>query len=210
MIRPAPALAALAAMLAGSFVTGYVTVSGTAHPNPIRLEDGVPVGVLDSPGGAVSAAENYLAAEDGALLSPDQLRAVVKADWAPRAQPVELAQPFPVASLRSTPQQLGDGRLTGAVAATKLLSFDGRSAQVAVWHELTTWSSSVLPTQHWLLDSVTLAWQDGRWLVTSRSSAPDGSTPVPAWTSGGPADRTSEAFDSRLAGMTAPYYGALP
>ena len=61
------------------------------------------------------------------------------------------------------------------------------------------------------LDTVTLVWDDGRWLVASRTSAPDSKTPVPAWTSGTPRDSTSEAFDTRLAGMSAPYYrGVTP
>lgn len=210
MRRPAIGLAALAAILGGAFVAGYSSELSTANPNPIRLEHGVPVGVLDTPAGAVSAADNYLAAEDDALLTPGVLRQLVDTDWTSAGRGVELAHPLPNAALRTTPQELGDTHLAAAVAASRLESFSGQNARVGVWHEVTTWSSSVPPTQHWLLDRVTLVWENGRWLIASRASAPDATTPVPAWTNGGPADRTSEAFDSVLAGMRVPYYGALP
>jgi len=209
MTRPALAIGA-AVLVAGAFTAGLATRAHTAHPDPVRLDRGVPIGVLHTPDGAVAAADNYLAAEDGALLSPDQLRQVIATDWTPRERQVELSQPLPTATLKTTPQQLGDTRLTAVVAANKLESFSSNRAQVGVWHELTTWSSTRPPAQHWMLDTVTLVWQDGRWLTTSRVTAPDADTPVPAWTNGGPSDRTSQAWDEQLAGMTAPYYGALP
>jgi hypothetical protein len=193
---------------AGGVALGYETSAKPTRPNPIRLRDGVPVGVLDTPDGALAAADNYVASEDNALLSPDSLRRVVNAVWAPAERSVELAQPFPAAALAGKPGTFSGLKLTAAVAADKLEAFTPRTAQVGVWHELTIWSPSVEPTQRWSDDTLTLVWDSGRWLIASRSAVPDAVTPVPAWTSGAPADRTSQAFDARLAGMSAPFYGA--
>jgi hypothetical protein len=193
----------------GAWALGYQTAPTVARPNPIRLERGVPVGVVDTPVGAIAAAENYLASEDDALLSRGQIRQVVDTLWAPDERDVELAQPFPAAALAGKPTTFPGLELSAAVAGAKLGSYTPRSAQVLVWHEITLWSPSVVPTQRWSLDTVTLVWDSGRWLVASRTAAPDSETPVPAWTSGTPQDTTSEAFDTRLAGMSAPYYRGL-
>jgi hypothetical protein len=192
---------------AGAFVIGYESVPRTSHPNPIRLEGGVPVGVLDTPAGAVAAADNYLSAEDDALVSAGDLRRVLDAAWTPAARAVEFAQPFPAAALAGKPATFPDLELTAAVAGDRLESYTAGAARIGVWHEVTIWSRAVSPAQRWTLDTVTLVWQASQWMVASHSSAPQAQTPVPAWTSGGPDDRTSEAFDTRLAGMSAPYYG---
>jgi hypothetical protein len=204
-------VALLLVLTLGALALGYQTAPRIARPDPIRLVDGVPVGVADTPVGAVAAAENYLASEDDALLSRDEIRRVVDTVWAPDERVVELAQPFPAAALAGKPATFPRLELAAAVAGTKLESYAPQSAQVLVWHEITLWSASVVPTQRWSLDTVTLVWDGGRWLVASRTAAPDSETPVPAWTSGTPEDSTSQAFDSGLAGMSAPYYrGVTP
>jgi hypothetical protein len=198
-------------MAAGAFALGHTSTPRAGSPNLIRLEHGVPVGVLDTRAGALAAADNYLASEDEALLSADGTRRVVDAIWAPADRAVELVQPFPAAGLAGKPATFAGLKLTAAVAADKLESYTPQTAQIAVWHEITIWSPTVAPTQRWTLDTVTLVWDSGRWLVAQRSPAPDSKTPVPSWTSGGPPDRTSRAFDARLAGMSAPYYeGSQP
>jgi len=194
------------AVTAGALALGYETVPATNRPNAVRLEHGVPVGILDTAAGAVAAADNYVAAEDDALLSSNQIRGVVNTEWARRERPVELAQPFLAAALAGTPATLDGLKLTAAIAADKLEAYSPQTAQVRVWSEITVWSSAVAPTQRWTLDTVTLAWESGRWLVTSRLAAPDSATPVPAWTSGHIQDRVSATFDARLADMSAPYY----
>jgi hypothetical protein len=198
---------ALVLIAGGAMTFGYETAARAVRPNPIRLEHGVPVGVLDTPAGAVAAADNYVASEDDALLSSDELRRVVNTVWAPQERQVELAQPFPAAALAGKPTSFAGLSLTAAVAADRLESFTRQGAEIGVWEEITVWSPTVVPTQRWTLDTVTLAWGSGRWLVTTRSASPDSATPVPAWTSGTAQDRTSQAFDTRLAGMSAPYYG---
>jgi hypothetical protein len=202
-------VAALLVVTAGALALGYRTAPRSSRPNPIRLVDGVPVGVIDTPVGAIAAAENYLASEDDALLSSNEIRRVVDTVWAPAERGVELAQPFPAAALAGRAATFPGLRLAAAVAGAKLESYAPQSAQVLVWHEITVWSASVAPTQRWSLDTVTLVWDGDRWLVASRAVAPDSETPVPAWTSGTRQDGTSEAFDTRLAGMSAPYYGGV-
>lgn len=207
MMRNVSLLAALLLITAGSLAFGYATMPRGTRPNSMRLDHGVPVGVLDTAAGAVAAADNYVASEDNALLSAGQLRRVVDTEWAPAERAVELAQPFPAATLAGKSATFAGLKLTAAVAADKLEAYSPRRAQVGVWSEITTWSPTVLPTQRWALDTVTLVWDSGRWLVASRSAAPDAATPAPAWTSGGMQDRATAAFDTRLAGMSAPYYG---
>jgi hypothetical protein len=204
-----PFVVAVGAVLvtASALAMGYRTTPKVTRPNPIRLEHGVPVGVLDTPAGAVAAADNDVASEDDALLSPDEIRGVVDTEWAPQMRAVELTQPFLAAALASKPAAFAGVKLTAAVAADKLDAYSPQRAQVSVWSEITIWSSTVAPTQRWALDTVTLAWGSEQWLVTSRSAAPDSATPVPAWTSGGMQDRASTAFDTRLTDMAAPYYG---
>jgi hypothetical protein len=199
------ALAAVLAM-AGGLAVGSETKPRATLPDPIRLETGVPVGILDTESGAVAAADNYVASEDDALLSPAGIRRVVDTVWAPTDRAVELARPFPAAALAGKPATFAGLKLIAAVAADKLEAYTPRTAQVDVWEEIMAWSPTVEPTQRWTLDTVTLEWDSGRWLVASRAAAPDSATPVPAWTSGGGLDRTSRAFDARLVGMSAPYY----
>ena len=211
-MRVAPvAVGAVLVVAAGALMLGYQTAARVGRPNPIRLEAGVPVGVLDTPVGAIAAAENYLASEDDALLSRDEIRRVVDTAWAPAERDVELAQPFPAAALAGRPGTFPGLELSAAVAGAKLNSYMPQISQVVVWHEITLWSPSVPPTQRWSLDTLTLVWDSGRWLVASRTAAPDPETPVPAWTSGTADDSTRQAFNTRLAGMSAPYYtGVAP
>jgi hypothetical protein len=198
-------------MAAGAFALGYGSTPKAVRPNPTQLEHGMPVGVLDTRAGALAAADNYVASEDEATLSAAAIRRVVDTVWAPEDRAVELVQPFPAAALAGKPHTFARLKLTAAVAADKLESYAPQTARIGVWHEITIWSPTIVPTQRWILDTITLVWGSGRWLVASRSSAPDSETPVPSWTSGGPADRTSQAFDARLAGMSAPYYeGSQP
>ena len=208
-MRVLPVIGVMALLLtAVAFAAGCRSVPETAHRDPIRLENGVPVGVLDTPAGALAAADNYVSAEDDALLSGAAIRRVVDTLWVPRERAIELAQPFPAAAVAGRSAKFSGLKLMAAVAGHKLESYSANTAQAAVWHEITVWSSTLAPAQRWSLDTLTLVWDAGRWLVASRLSSPDSKTPVPAWTSGGPTDRTGQAFNSRLVDMSGPYYGA--
>jgi hypothetical protein len=197
-------------VLGAAVAGGLATAPVTTDPDPIMVRQGVPVGVERTPNGAIAAADNYVAAEDRALTSAAGMRAVVETDWVPSARRVELAQPYPAAAIAGKPLSFPGLRLAADVAADRLESYSSNTAQIGVWDEITVWSSTVAPTQHWELDTINLVWGAGQWQVASRLTAPDAQTPVPSWTSGGPADRTSAAFDSQLAGMATPYYGVAP
>jgi hypothetical protein len=209
VVRAVLAVGAVAALVAVG-AAGYGSAGSTPASNPLRLVSGIPVGVLDSPAGAVSAADNYLAAEDGALLDPALLRRVIATDWTVADRQSEASLTVPSAALRTTPGSLGDLHLTAAVAGDRLESYSPRAARVGVWHEVTFWSSSVAPAQHWSLDSVALVWRSGRWQVASRVVAPVAQTPVPGWVNAAPGERSSAALSAALSGMSAPYYGVLP
>ena len=160
-----PFVAAVGALVvtAGAFAVGHQTVPTATRPSAIRLVHGVPVGVLDTPAGAIAAADNYVASEDDALPPPPiETRAVVDIEWAPQERAVELAQPFPAAALAGKPATVAGLKLTALVAADKLESYSPQSAEVGVWSEITVWSPTVEPAQHWSLETVILAWESGR------------------------------------------------
>jgi hypothetical protein len=62
------------------------------------------------------------------------------------------------------------------------------------------------PRQSWNLVDTTLAWQAGQWVVVS-SSVESTPAPVPSVVVVNGANDRTRAFDQRLAGMTAPFYG---
>jgi hypothetical protein len=208
---PVAAALAVAALVVGAAgAAGLATPPAMPHPDPIVLHRAVPVGVQDTPAGAIAAADNYLAAEDRALLSRSLLRTLVDLDWSPSARAAEFARPLPAAALAGKPETFPGLELTAAIAADRLDAYTAGTAQVGVWHEITLWSPTIAPAQRWELDAVSLVWRSGQWQVATRVAAPDAQTPVPSWTGGDQQDRTSAAFDARLAGMSTPYYGGTP
>jgi hypothetical protein len=57
-------------------------------PGPTRTENGVPVGYAHTPDGAVAAATNFLAVQDGPLITrPDQYRSAIDTLAAPESPP---------------------------------------------------------------------------------------------------------------------------
>lgn len=213
-MRALALLGGAVALFVAAGTLGVTQATSPTHPNALRLERGVPVVVADTPQDAVAAADNYLAAEDQALLKPAKLRLVVDTDWAPQERQVELSQGLPWMALppRTTPSGAARGcggacRITGAVAANKLESFARGSAQVAVWHEIVLWGPAFEPSQYWMLDTLALVWDGRAWVVSSRVPATGSQTPVPEWTNGTAVDQTGLAWDQRLAGMTPPLYG---
>ena len=63
------------------------------------------------------------------------------------------------------------------------------------------------PRQGWNLVDTTLVWRRGRWLVLSMNTERT-PAPVPSVVFVDGPNNQSRVFDARLAGMTAPYYGA--
>jgi hypothetical protein len=182
---------------------------GGSAAGAIKLEGGVPVGVERTPTGALAAADNYLAASSQTLEhDPSSFGALVARVYAPASREQTLAQ---AQQLRlSDPVGMNNygegGRGLALVAARRLDSYTPTSATVTSWLAGFVWGPHVPPRQSWNLVDTTLTWSSGRWLVVSSQTDPT-PAPVPAIVYVDGRNAGVAAF-SRLAGMTAPFYGS--
>jgi hypothetical protein len=92
------------------------------------------------------------------------------------------------------------------VAARRLDSYTRNSATVTSWLAGFVWGPHLPPRQSWNLVDTTLTWSSGRWLVVSSQTDPT-PAPVPAIVYVEGRNDGAAAF-SRLAGMSAPFYGS--
>jgi hypothetical protein len=197
------ALVALSVVL---FVSGG---SGGAVPGAVRLIDGVPVAVEHSPAGALAAADNYVALSSQSVeQDPSSFDALVAQAYAPEVRARTLAQAQQL--LTGDAQNMGNYRQGGhgiaVIAARRLDSYTPASATVTSWLAGFVWGPRLAPRQTWNLIDTTLRWRQGRWLVLS-SDTDATPAPVPAIVYVNGANDRAPAF-ARLAGMTAPFYGA--
>lgn len=175
----------------------------------LRLVDGVPVGVRDTPAGALAAADEYVTLSSQTVeQSPARFAALVAQAYAPSLREQALRE---AAGLRSTDVlNMANYRAGGGgfafVAARRLDSFTPGEATVASWLGGVVWGPGVAPRQSWNLVDTKLVWRAGRWLVTN--SHMDGTpAPVPAVVYVHAGNDRSGAF-SRVTGMSPPSYGA--
>lgn len=190
------------AIVGGAFVGGRSTRPATVAPNPLAIVDGVPVGGLDAPGGALAAADNFVSTGVTASIEPGQLRQFVNAVVVPRARgsfivdnPAPGSGPPPGA------------RVTASVVAHRLVSYGAGDARVSMWVVAAYWGGGAVPTQYWSLVQLSLRWGGDRWRIVSGEDSLPG--PVPALIAGRIEDRAVEVWDQALAGMSAPYYGTV-
>jgi hypothetical protein len=175
----------------------------------IELEGGVPVGVKHTPGGALAAADDYLA-ESAQTLEQDpsafgQLVAKVYAPSA-RAQTLAAAQQLRLSDAAGMGNYSEGGRGLAVVAARRLDRYTPSSATVTSWLAGFVWGPRVSPRQSWHLVDTTLVWRSGRWLVaSSQTDATPAPAPAIVYLDG---HNDSLAAFSELAGMTAPFYGS--
>jgi hypothetical protein len=203
-----PALFVLALVLIALALAGSGGGTG-APPVAIELRDRIPVGVQRSRAGALAAADNYLAESSQTLeQEPAAFARLVAQIYEPsaRAQTLAQAQALRSADLSDMATYGEGGRGIAVVAARRLDSYSPNSATVTSWLAGFLWGPRVAARQSWNLVDTTLAWRFGRWLVVSCQvdAAP---APVPAIVYARGADDSAGAF-ARLAGMTAPFYGA--
>jgi hypothetical protein len=78
---------------------------------------------------------------------------------------------------------------------------------VTSWLGGFVWGPSLSPRQSWNLVDTTLTWRRNRWLVLSMNTERT-PAPVPSVVFVDAHNNQSGVFDTRLAGMTAPFYGA--
>jgi hypothetical protein len=212
--RASAALIALSALSLVAFVLlGFELAGQSGGRGPasaaIELDHGVPVGIKHSPGGALAAADNYLA-DSAQTLEQDasafgELVATVYAPEA-RAQTLAAAQQLRLGDPVGMSNYNAGGRGLAVVAARRLARYTPSSATVTSWLAGFVWGPHVSPRQSWNLVDTTLVWRSGRWLVASSQTDP---TPAPApalvYVDG---HNDSLAAFSALAGMTAPFYGS--
>lgn len=195
-----------------AFLVGHATTSTTASassPNPIQTINGIPVGIQDSPAGALAAADNYVT--ESSETAPQNLSLYdrfVRTVYVPERQQATLSQ---VRQQRADDPEIKNYQAGGKgvtfIAARRLDSYTPASATVTSWIEAVGWGPLQQPKQGWLLVATTLRWGNGRWLVETLDPSPS-PAPTPALAApSSPTNQTAAAFDSSLKAMSTPYYG---
>jgi hypothetical protein len=204
-------LLALCALGTGVLVGRATSPTGhSASAAAVAIVHGVPVGVQDTPGGALAAADNYVAiASQTVEQDPAEFAALVNSVYTPGSRASALAQASAartadVADMRNYAQ---GGRAVAVIAARRLDHYAQDRATVTSWLGGLVWGPALSPRQSWNLVDTTLVWRHRRWLVAAMSTERT-PAPVPSVVFVDGHNNQSAAFDSRLAGMTAPFYGA--
>ena len=198
------ALAALGGVLAGR--------AGSTPPGaPIEFVGGVPVGVADTPAGAVAAADEYLATEQETVGDdPGRFGALVAADYAApiKAGALAAGESDRQGDSVGIPDRAGGARSFTVIGADRLDAYGDDAARVTTWAGQFYWGPGQTPAQVWALGQTTLAWTAGRWRVTAMRTLA-GPGPAPAATpQAAPGDDSSTVFDRVLSGFTPVTYGA--
>jgi hypothetical protein len=203
-------LLALCALAAGVLMGRATSHADHASPAAVVMVHGIAVGVQDTPAGALAAADNYVAiASQTVEQDPGEFAELVATVYAPAARSGTLAQAArarvaDVADMRNYAQ---GGRAVAVIAARRLERYTPARASVTSWLGGFVWGPGLSPRQSWNLVDTTLSWQQGRWLVASMSTGRT-PAPVPSVVFVDGQNNQSGAFDARLVGMTAPFYGA--
>ncbi|MGA2321560.1 MAG: hypothetical protein ABSG95_12600 [Solirubrobacteraceae bacterium] len=200
-------LALVLALLAAGVLGPDAAGRGSA-PGAIKLSHGVPVGVQDTPAGALAATDNYLAlASQSVEQDPAVFAALVAQVYAPavRNRTLAQAQKLRGADTQNMTNYRRGGHGIAVIAARRLDTYTPMAATVTSWLAGFVWGPALPPRQSWNLVDTTLRWQAGRWLVVSSDTDPT-PAPVPSVVYVSAANDQSPAF-GRLAGMTAPFYG---
>jgi len=179
-------------------------------PAAVVVVGGVAVGVLDTPAGALAAADNYLASASQAVeQNPAEFAALVAVVYAPasRASTLRQAAQARAADITDMRNYAQGGRAVAVIAARRLGRYTPGRATVTSWLGGFVWGPALSPRQSWNLVETTLVWRHGRWLVLSMNTerAP---APVPSVVFVDGHNNQSPTFNAQLAGMTAPFYGA--
>jgi hypothetical protein len=212
--RASAALIALSAISLVAFVLLGLELAGQSGgrgsaTGAIELDRGVPVGIKHSPGGALAAADNYLADSAQTLeQDPSAFAELVAKVYAPdvRAQTLAAAQRLRLGDGVGMSNYNAGGRGLAVVAARRLDHYTASSAIVTSWLVGFVWGPHISPRQSWNLVDMTLTWRSGRWLViSSQTDATPAPVPAIVYVDG---HNDGLAAFSALAGMTAPFYGS--
>lgn len=180
-------------------------------PDPIRTQDGAPVGVDHSPEGAVAAADDYLALEQASVeRDPYRFGSLVDVDYAATLKASALAAAL--ADRRGDRRGMrlwaSGGESFNTVAAHRLDWYTDGRAQVTAWAGQIFWGPRQAPCQVWALARTALAWRGGRWRVTAMSTLPRAAPAPIELPQATPADTSTQAFYSELGGFSPVSYGS--
>lgn len=189
-------------LLGGAYAAGRSTVKDVGTRNPLAVEHGIPIGVVESPVGALAAADNYAAVGVTADLGPGEQHAFIGTVIDPGVRSAFSAADQAVAQREALPV---GAHMIGSVLAHRLESYSAGVSDVSVWELASEWDGGVVPTQYWALVELSLRWNADRWQVTRVRELLPGL--VPALIAGGRDARSTAVWDQTLAGMSAPYYG---
>jgi hypothetical protein len=202
-------LAAAGLLAVAAVLFGFARGGGNGvAEGPVKLIGGVPVGVQDTPAGALAAADNYVALASQSLeQDPAVFAALVAQAYAPdaRGRTLAEAQRIRAGDTQSMTNYREGGRGIAIIAARRLDSYTSQQATITSWLGGFVWGWHLAPRQTWNLIDTTLRWQAGRWLVLS-SDTDTTPAPVPSivYVDG---DNDQAAAFARLSGMSAPFYG---
>jgi hypothetical protein len=201
---------ALAALLAGILIGRATATRGRAQVTAVMTEQhGIPIGTLHTEAGALAAADNYLAIASQTLeQGPATFARLLQVAYTPAARARTQTQATQIRSGDSSnmTNYAEGGRAIALVAARRLDRYTATGATVTTWLGGLEWGPALTPRQSWNLIDTTLVWQHGRWLVASQA-AEKTPAPVPSIVYLDGRSNESSAFDQRLAGMSAPFYG---
>jgi hypothetical protein len=202
-----------AAWAAGRASAPDAPVASDAAPTrgPIRVIDGIPVGVEHSRAGALAAADNYVATSSETLVQdPERYTRFVRAAFtqASAANALAVADRLRAESPDTVAEYAEGARGLTVVGARRLTAYDGVTATVETWAGGVVWGSSRVPTQRWYLARTELQWDGQRWRVSALDELDrPGPAPARVVVTGETADEAS-TFDRELGRMNAPIYGA--
>ena len=203
-------LLALCALAVGVLIGRATSHADHASSAVVVMVHGIAVGMQDTPAGALAAADNYVAiASQTVEQNPGEFAELVDTVYTPAARTNTLAQAAraraaDVADMRNYAQ---GGRAVAVIAARRLDRYTPARASMTSWLGGFVWGPGLSPRQSWNLVETTLSWQHGRWLVASMNTERT-PAPVPSVVFVDGNNDQSGAFDARLVGMTAPFYGA--
>jgi hypothetical protein len=203
-------LLAACALAAGVLIGRATSHARHASSAAVVMVHGIAVGMQDTAAGALAAADNYVAiASQTVEQDPGEFAELVATVYTPAARSGTLAQAArvraaDVADMRNYAQ---GGRAVALIAARRLDRYTPARASVTSWLGGFVWGPGLSPRQSWNLVDTTLSWHRGRWLVASMNTERT-PAPVPSVVFVEGQNNSSAAFDARLVGMTAPFYGA--
>jgi hypothetical protein len=203
-------LAVVCALAAGVLLGRATKTAHRTGTAAVVVVHGVAIGVSDTRTGVLAAADNYLAGASQTLeQNPAAFTALVRTVYVSSARAGTLAQATRVRAtdVKDMRNYARGGRAVAVIAARRLDHYTPQRATVTSWLGGFVWGPGLSPRQSWNLVDTTLLWRRGRWLVLSTNTERT-PAPVPSIVFIDGHNNQTSAFNSALAGMTAPFYGA--